>query len=77
MVVWGCGRGFLGTTSLPVMTTSSLWDEADWSKGVGSGSLGGASMFTLALIMVSLSLTPERWKTKSMRNSTELSCEED
>lgn len=55
MVVWGCGRAFLATPSPPEMRTLSLGGEVDWSKGVGSGSLGATSMFTLALIVVSLS----------------------
>lgn len=48
MVVWGCGRALLAKPS--------LGEEEDGSKGVGSCSLGGASMFTFALILASLVL---------------------
>lgn len=48
--VWG--RAFLATPSVPQMSTASAADEED---GARSGSLGRASMFTLALIASSLS----------------------
>lgn len=53
-MVWGCGRAFLAMPSLPQIRTASPGDTED---GVRSGSLGRASMFTLALIAASLSLT--------------------
>lgn len=70
VVVWGCGRAFLATPSLPQMRTASPVDEDNGSTGVRSGSLGWASIFTLALMTVSLSLTPERCEAKGMRNRT-------
>lgn len=66
MVVWGCGRAFLATLSLTGIRTSSLGDETGGSEGAGSGSLGGASMFTLALMTVSWSFAPERWNRKDL-----------
>lgn len=64
MVVWGCGRAFLATASLAGIRTSSLGDEAGGSEGAGSGSLGGASVFILALMTVSSSFAPERWNRR-------------
>lgn len=65
-MVWGCGRGFLATLSLTEIRTSSFGEETGGSNGAESGSLGGASMFTLALMTVSLSFTPDRWNIKDL-----------
>lgn len=54
VVVWAWGRAFLATPSLPQMRMVSPGDEDVVSIGVQSGSLDGASMFTLALMTLVL-----------------------